>query len=361
MAYNPQNLRDILREGLSSLAQNSLQNMLNYNSQPQQSQIGLGQSPLSTPSIEALFQPKQQPQIGVNQQQVDVSQPSVGVVQPQTQQLEQSYADQTKKTRPRKKAVVDKSYIDGKINEIVQQDFDKGPKKLKIKTIVPENGESKKTKAQQKEDDVAAKETLKYYQDTLKGDKVAKDNDLRLDRMEELVNHGSLPISSFYNFFKSLNEIDVGKQAPIVGPLAGLIANPVLNFLGGVGLDIQRNFTSKDTEEFEKLSNDFVRNIKDVFGPRVTNTDLEHYMKTIPTLSQSDAGKLKIIRNIRSFNKIIRLRTQAMKDIIKENKGKRPANLELLVEERLNDELNEAAHNFKSGTPVGQKVSFGQL
>jgi len=83
-----------------------------------------------------------------------------------------------------------------------------------------------------------------------------------------------------------------------------------------------------------------------VFGSRITDQDLKAYMAQIPTLSNSDAGKLKIIEDMKIANKADKVRAKAMKDIIKENGGNRPANLQLLVEERIADELDKLSKEF---------------
>ena len=43
---------------------------------------------------------------------------------------------------------------------------------------------------------------------------------------------------------------------------------------------------------------EFVKNAKQYFGPRLTKQEIQLYMKTMPTLMQTDAGKKKVIENL---------------------------------------------------------------
>lgn len=288
--------------------------------------------------------------LGVGSQPTPTQQGFLGLQQPQIQpQLTQGVEEPQATTQPVSSQVSQQS----KLNKKEQQDQrkiqvqqEKEQKKLQAHQEKVKKQMTGEERADQK---LIDKDTLPFYKDTLKAEKGAIGSDLRLNRMEELVNKGSLPVSHFYRLFKSLSEVDIGKNAPIVGPLAGLVANPVLNLIGGSLLAAQRSITSTDTEEFEKLSNDFVKDVKDIFGARVTQGEVERYLKTIPTLEQTDAGKLKVIRNLRSFNKLAELRAKTMKDIIKENNGNRPKNLEILVDDRMDPILDEIALEFKTG------------
>lgn len=211
----------------------------------------------------------------------------------------------------------------------------------------------------------AQKETMPYYQSILDEAKVAKKADMRLNKMENLIEKGDLPVSTFYNIFKKLEE-DVhptygagagaaaggliGSIVPGVGTAAGAAiggaAGALISPLATIARTIQRK-TSPDTEEFEKLQADFVRDAKSVFGSRITDADLRQFMQMIPTLSNTDSGKKAIIKNMKSFNKAAELKSDAMREIIKENNGRRPLDLQFQVEERIKPELDKIAEDFE--------------
>ena len=215
-----------------------------------------------------------------------------------------------------------------------------------------------------KEDQLVRKETQKYYDSVLENAKEARESQNRLNKMEKLVKRGNLPISGFYSAFKNLEEsippqygaaagaaagAALGSVVPVIGTALGGIAggaiggliSPVATLLRSV----QRK-TSPDTEEFEKLSNQFIRGAKAVFGSRITDSDLKAYMAQIPTLANTDAGKLAIIHDMKIANEAEEVRERYMKQIIKENKGLRPADLRIQVEERAKPELDRLAKLF---------------
>lgn len=203
----------------------------------------------------------------------------------------------------------------------------------------------------------ADKETKKYFESALDLEKAADFSDIRLNKMENLIKKGGLPISGFYNLFKSLEESVAPAYGAAAGAAAGGIgAGPVGAAIGsaigglispiGTLLRFAQRKTSPNLEEFEKLSNDFIKDAKSIFGPRITDADLKAFMATIPTLGQTDEGKLAIINNMKMFNKASRVRAEAVKEIIRENGNKRPANLQLMVEERIRPQLDQLSQEF---------------
>lgn len=204
-----------------------------------------------------------------------------------------------------------------------------------------------KSKEEAKAEHAAEKESQKFITDVAKEYKGAQESNKRLDRMTQLIEKGSLPFSSTYRLFKNLSETEIGKNIPIIGSLAALTVNPVLQGIGGLGGAVQRNITARDSEEFEKLQADFIKLAKDFFPGRVSDADLKAFVQTLPTLAQSDSGKLRIIENMKNFNKAAELRYNIAKAIIRANGGKRPKNLELLVEEYAGPELENLASGLK--------------
>jgi chemotaxis protein histidine kinase CheA len=170
------------------------------------------------------------------------------------------------------------------------------------------------------------KETLPVYKEINDKAKASKDSNIRLGRMEHLINRGQLSNTAFYNGIKAL------------GKIPGI---------GGYIESIAESFLSPDTQEFEKLSTDFIKDAKQFFGNRITQQEVAMFLKTVPNLSQTNAGKHRVIRNMRIFNEAAGLRKKIMDEIIRDNNGKRPANLESLIEERAEPQLNALAEQFK--------------
>ena len=220
---------------------------------------------------------------------------------------------------------------------------------------------------------LADAETKKYYDNTLALDEAADSSLKRLSKIENLVDKkGGLPISTFYKLFKKLEDQSTssgaatgaalgtaiglagGPAAPGTVPVAavtgGLIGGSVGALLSPVAtvLKSAQTFTSPNTEEFEKLSTDFVREAKSIFGSRITDQDLQTFMSLVPTLSQTDNGKRAIIKNMRNFLKANQVKAKNMKKIIHANGGHRPFDLPILVEEASQPELDKLAKQFEA-------------
>lgn len=196
--------------------------------------------------------------------------------------------------------------------------------------------EKKQQLAEQKDID---KETLPYYKEVLKATKDSKENQRRLGRMEELVRNGKL-------------------DSPVSSSLLDSTSKGIFGF--GINLDSLR---SPDSQEFKKLSTEFLKNAKSLFGNRVTDNEIRLFMQMVPTLNQSDKGKLRVINNMKAYADAEMLTREAMDKIIEQNNGRRPRNLDLLVEKAVAPELDKLAEVFKKGfnieaEPTEDKSSF---
>ena len=180
-------------------------------------------------------------------------------------------------------------------------------------------------KVMQAQKDTSTKEKAARFKETkearkriLEQARAAQDNDRRLGRMKKLNDEGKL-ISAGYN-----------------------------TALKALGLDYAV-LKNADSQEFDKLTADFLRNAKEIFGARVTNFEIEAFLRAIPTLSQTKEGRDRVIRNLQIFNKGAQLRANAMKQIMKENRGTPPYDLEEQIEERIGPELSKISQEFIEG------------
>jgi len=209
--------------------------------------------------------------------------------------------------------------------------------KLKLASLEQQK-QFHKEKLSAKEQQEVDKETKPYYDEIAKGYKAAKENNIRLERMEELINRGKLNAPFWVSTLENLKE---GFKIPVIG--------------GSIALDLSAAL-HPDTQEFQKLSTDFVKTAKDYFGSRLTDTDLNTFLKTIPNVAQSDEGKRRVIQNLKSFNEIALLRKKAADQIIKENGGKRPSNFDSLVDERIESQVDQIAKKFKSNNTSNESI-----
>jgi molybdenum-dependent DNA-binding transcriptional regulator ModE len=173
------------------------------------------------------------------------------------------------------------------------------------------------------------KETLPVYKEIAGAAKGARSTNPILARMQTLLSEGNLPNAAFYN-----------------------LANKWGSYLG---LNAS-SLAGADAQEFDKLSVEFLKNAKDIFGSRLTNYDVQTFLKSIPSLSQTDEGKQRIINNLTNINKAASIRDEAMERIIENNGGERPRNLATLIEREVGPQLDQIAESFAQGTPLGKPI-----
>jgi hypothetical protein len=160
--------------------------------------------------------------------------------------------------------------------------------------------------------------TKKYVEETESHADSARESEMRLDRLNTL-----------------------NRQNKLMHPL-------MYSALKKVGMDVP-GLQNADMQEFEKEKNAFLKNAKSIFGARVTNYEMNQFLKTIPSLEQTQEGRTRVIRNLKLAGKAAQIRATAMRDIIKENKRIPPLDLQQLVEERVGDQLDKISKQFASG------------
>lgn len=204
---------------------------------------------------------------------------------------------------------------------------------LAISTIDPQMAKLLQTQKESRTKAEAAKfkETRDIRKDVLAQQRAAKETDMRLDRMDQLNKEGKL-VTPLYNTALKKLGLDVA-----------VLKNPA-------------------SEEYDKLSNDMFRNIREIFGARITNLEVSAFLKTIPTLSNTPKGRERIISNLKKLNKGAELRAQEMRKIIKENQGVPPYDLAEQIEERVGPKLDKLSVDFIKGPIQEQKeIQFSTM
>lgn len=143
----------------------------------------------------------------------------------------------------------------------------------------------------------------------------ARTNMARLTKMEQLNNKGNL-------------------NSPLY-----------LEGLKTFGIDIDA-LKTPDTQEFNKLSIDFLSDANKVFGGRVTNYDAQTWLKRIPSLMQSKEGRQQVIQDLRVFEKAALIDEQAAKEVLKRNKGVPPLDFRERVDELAAPKVEKLYNQF---------------
>lgn len=157
------------------------------------------------------------------------------------------------------------------------------------------------------------KETINKITDNAKS---AREDIKDLNRMEELEKTGKLDTPGYVEFLKK-SHMDIPA-----------LMNP-------------------ESEEFQKLSQSFMRNAKTSFGGRVSNFEVEQFLKTIPTLSLSPEGRKRVISSLKYLKQMDLEYNNAMKDVIKDNKGVPPYTLQSLIDDKVEKKQDSLYKKFK--------------
>lgn len=160
----------------------------------------------------------------------------------------------------------------------------------------------------------------------------------RLNRMETLIRRGDLIPAQVASFLDTLSH-----------------AIPIPGTGKSIGLNLKPFFYSPDSQEFEKLSKDFLKNAKNFFGSRITQQEVQMFLDTVPTLMQTSEGQMAVIRNMKLFGEANLAKQRAMEEVIEDHGGFRPRNLEQLTEKKAKPLLDSIAQDFSRGSRLSQR------
>lgn len=123
--------------------------------------------------------------------------------------------------------------------------------------------------------------------------------------------------------------------------------------LDSAGLNFE-SLKNAETSEFQKLSLGFFRNLKNIFGGRITNMEVENFLKSIPNLMQNEEGRAAVIRNMALASQGRVVKQQIMEQIARDNNGRYPLDLQEQVNKRARPILDALADQLVQG--LGKKV-----
>jgi hypothetical protein len=104
-----------------------------------------------------------------------------------------------------------------------------------------------------------------------------------------------------------------------------------------------------EAEEFEKISTDHVKEVSNVFPGQIRVFEIETYLKTIPTLLNSDEGKQIVANNLMLLNDGKIIKYKVGEQILKDNNGIPPRNFDMLINERAEPELERLGEELEKG------------
>jgi hypothetical protein len=178
------------------------------------------------------------------------------------------------------------------------------------------------------------KESAPYIEGVLNGYKGKKNTEAILNQMEELASSQKL-------------------TTPLMNSLLGA---------AGLPLGVLNN---PDSEEFEKLSNNLTRDITKFYGARINQTEFVNFLKQIPTLNNSEEGRLRVVRNLKKMLNPIELEYKIMSDMMAKNGGKPFPNMNFHVTQAMEPTLdkwaNEINHDMKEIKDVSTPLASNEV
>lgn len=264
---------------------------------------------------------------------VDITEPSIEA--PEVPQVTPPVTEPPKKLALKLPPGARSDQLEEKMNKRLARPGLSSSQQIKIQEQI-----EKKQEKLLKKQDAIDKATQKTYEKISESGKTADEDTIRLDQLLDLIETGNLNNPTLMRTIKAFEHKPTAFKIPILGELG----NTVGSILRGM-------FVTPETEEFEKISTDFLKSAKTIFGNRLTDTDLKMFLKTVPTTGQSDEAKMRVIRNLRVFFEGSQARNKAMDSIIEEHGGFRPRNLDLLIKKRVKPELDRIAKQIKQAVP----------
>jgi len=118
-------------------------------------------------------------------------------------------------------------------------------------------------------------------------------------------------------------------------------------FLTRSGLDIPA-LRSPESEYFKKIQQGFLKDAKKYFGGRVSNFEVEQFLKAIPSLSQSPEGRKLVTSNLKRLARMKKAYYNSMQESIKENDGVPPLDIADKARIRTKEKAEQIGNKFKS-------------
>jgi len=127
-------------------------------------------------------------------------------------------------------------------------------------------------------------------------------------------------------------------------------------FLDKTGLDALK---TPETQRYQALEKEFLKDLKSVFGGKVSNIEMEAFLRGVPKATNSKEARENILDRLDAFYKAKKLKFKMSQKIIKENNGIPPLDLQDQVTARTVDKEKEYAHRFL-GIPSDAKMIYNQ-
>lgn len=150
-------------------------------------------------------------------------------------------------------------------------------------------------------------------------------------------------VESDRNIAKWRNLIQSGEMTH---PLKAALLKSISKGVFGVGIDLS-SLLSPSSSKFEKITNAGIKTIAKMAKGKLTNYEVETWLKTLPSILNSPEGNLLLLEDLEQMNKYDEMENDLMEQIIEANNGLRPANLRSQVEKALKSQSDLIVNRIK--------------
>ena len=173
-----------------------------------------------------------------------------------------------------------------------------------------------------------AKQSEKYGDLSEKTSKLGQEQ-IRLQRLQELNEGGDLP--------RGLGRLNVNlKSGELILPFA----------------------SSADSQEFVKIVNDFLSGAKETFGARVTNFEVNRFLRRLPSLLNTEEGRRRVLRQMEIINQLNTLHNQAILDEFDSRGGVRKIDFDVAsrnARKKIEDQVKGLQKEYVTGRRAEEK------
>ncbi len=184
-----------------------------------------------------------------------------------------------------------------------------------------------KQKITSREDIAAWKNTLPYREKVLEAEQTSREALRSIKEAQELEKSGEFPSQQFASFLKGAEWEDVP------------------------------GFLSGKAEAYNKILANFQRGAKDIYGGRITNFEMEQFLKTIPTLQHTPEGRARIWSMMKNYYRGGKEVAKLEREVIRENGGKPPQDLHERVNEKFRPISKQLSKRFKKDLEEAEKLA----
>jgi hypothetical protein len=159
-------------------------------------------------------------------------------------------------------------------------------------------------------------------------------------------------ITKVYNAERATNQEDKVLKRVIAIREGGQARTAAMTqALKELGIDYQ-GLKNNDTLELEKLGSWFLQGASDLFGGRVSNQQMQVRLRQVPNDLQTDEGAKLLANQMLLNNESKHAEAKAIRDIIEENGGEPPWDLQIKAAKRVEKIEEDLAKRFINAEPA---------